>query len=228
MKCKILKKYRDERGNEAYEIQCPGWSESKEYKKNIGRQCLVGKEFIDEKDPDMYRYSDEGTNDSIELEPVELILDNESNGYYQIDHKNKKGDDDRDWIHRIICYSWRLEYNLDKDEVDHVDRNKLNNHLSNLKPVPAFANSAKEFKHNNPSAREHMSKSIMNTFKLANYSDLIRAMKFLLEQEEYLVINELSKDIDQNGLKRLIYILEKQGYTVKKDDGDDDSSSVKV
>lgn len=214
--CKILKKYLDERNIETYELSCPDFDKPKLYKKNPGRQCLVGREFISADDPDIYTF-EEGYGDTITLTPIPLILDLDSNGYYQMNHKNYKGEDDKDWIHRVIAYSWLPNFNLEKDQIDHIDRNKLNNHLSNLRAISPFSNALKEFKNGNPKGREYLIESLQtklrtksgDVYKISSYTDLENGMIESLEGSGYLVINELPRDYTENQIAMLRYIVDR-------------------
>ncbi len=49
-------------------------------------------------------------------------------GYRRIGYKNKHYQ-----VHRIVCYAFHYKFEIDKRLVDHIDRNKQNNHASNLR-----------------------------------------------------------------------------------------------
>jgi hypothetical protein len=224
MKYKILKKYRDERGMEAYEL-IP--FESKEthgkiYKKNAFRQCMVGREFVDENNPDMFTYSNE-TDESIDLEVLRVFLDFSSNGYYQLEYTDKAGRKNKDFVHRVICYSFNSKYDTEKNEVHHVDKNKLNNRAENLMPTTPLFNSAAEFKTKNPKAREYMCKAINDEFRMTDYSDLVTASIEIVRDAEYYVFNEISK-LNENEIKAMVYLLGKHGYDFNKKDNKENES----
>jgi predicted HTH domain antitoxin len=195
------------------------------YRKNLFRQCLIGKYFVDDNNPDMFTFSNE-TDTDIDLEVLHVFEDFSSNGYYQLEYTDKSGKTQKDFVHRVVCFTWNEKYDSFKDEVHHKDRNKKNNRADNLIPVPPFFNSAAELKANNPKAKEYLS-SVINS-EAFNYESLVISSRMVLEEESYFTFNELS-ELDKKTFNAMKYLLEKNGYKVEKDDDDDkDSSPVKV
>jgi len=221
MTYKILKKYRGPRGFETiYELEplnnvnniAPAL-----YVKNEHRQCMVGKNFVDQANPDMFTFSNE-TATTIDMQVLTVFIN--LSGYYQMDYIDKLGKTQQDFVHRVVCYSWDPSYDLVKHEVHHRDRNKLNNRADNLIPVPPLFNSAMEFKAKNPEARSYMGRAISDERKMESYSDLIKVSKMLLEEENHYVFNELSM-LSKEETRAMIYVLEKLGYKIIEDNDND-------
>jgi hypothetical protein len=58
--------------------------------------------------------------------------------------------------------------------------------------------------------------AINDKYRMADYDDLIRSIKYILAKEDFVIFNELSKDMPEAELKRLVYLLDRMGYDVKK------------
>jgi hypothetical protein len=219
MKYKILKKYIED-SLETYELipfESNSSNKSKLYRKNLGRQVMVGKEFTDQENPDIFTFSNE-TSDSIDMEVKEIVYDFFTSGYYNLEYIDKDGKVARDAVHRVVCFAWNPDYDPFKHEVHHIDRNKLNNRADNLMAVPPLFNAAVEFKAGNPEARKYMSAAIISDKKTPSYSDFLDTCRIALEQERYFVFNELMLNPSKDILLAMKYILEKNGFSVTKKD----------
>jgi len=192
------------------------------YRKNIKRQCFVGKYFVDDVNPDMFTFSNE-TDETIDLEVLRVFED--LSGYYQLEYLDGNGRSQKDYVHRVICFAWNNKYDSNKHEVHHKNRNKKDNRADNLVPVTAFFNSAIELKANNPKAGEYLSTAV--TSDIFNYDELVTSSKMILEEESYFIFNEIS-ELDKKTLKAMKYLLEKNGYKIEKDDDEEDGSAVLV
>jgi hypothetical protein len=210
--------------NNQYELLFPGEKQSRIYHKNVGRNIFIGRNSTDRNNIDAYYYSNE-TGTTIDLDKVTYFL---SKGYINVDLRNCA--DKNEYLHRMVAYSWVPGYNSKKDDVDHISGDKEDNRPENLEPAPPFANSCKEFKRNNPKAREYMTKAINDERRMADYSDLISSARFMLKKEDCLVVNKFSKNLTEEDISSLIYILEKLGYDVKKkgETDDDDKTPIGV
>lgn len=191
-------------------------AEPKLYKKNSGRQVMVGREFQDQYNPDIFTYSNE-TADSIDMEVKTLIYDFSSNGYYHIEFIDKEGKTVRDAVHRIVCFAWNPNYDFVKHEVHHKDRNKLNNRADNLVPIRPLLNSAIEFKSGNPDARKYLIAAMSSEKKMSDYNDLLESCKEVVQFESNYIFNELVQNPSKELLAAMKYVLEKNGYKVEKD-----------
>jgi len=103
-------------------------------------------------------------------------------GYYIVSlYKNKKYKSFR--IHRLVALHY-LERVEGKDEVDHIDRDKTNNHVSNLRWCNHSENNInKGVHHNNKLGIKHIIK-IGNIYKLQINRNGNRHVKYLKTLEE--------------------------------------------
>jgi hypothetical protein len=224
-KYKIIGKYQNKRDMTVYRLVEEGSENTKpkEYVKNIKRQCMVGKEYIDEHNTDVFTFDNE-TVDTIELAPLNVYVS--LAGYCEFDYIDDNGKNSAEQLHRTIAYSWFPNYDLTKHEVHHIDGSKLNNRLDNLLACTPFFNSYLEFKRGNSNAKKYLVKAIENDFKMRSYLDMVAAAKEIVESEKIYTFNEVT-DNSKETINAMKYVLEKNGYTVTKND-DDDSSPVKV
>jgi len=209
MKCKILNHDSIEK---TYNIKFPDGTE-RVLHKNIGRNIMIGKNSHDTTNIEAYYFSNEMTT-SIELEQAKTTIN--MGGYVEVELKGIKGKPE--FLHRMVAYSFIPFYNSKKDEVDHINGNKLDNRLENLSAVPPFYNAAKEFKNKNHKAKDYMKEAIDDVYKMADFEDLMYAVKFMLREENFIVFNEVSNDLTEKEIKAMIYFLEKNGFKVIKDD----------
>jgi hypothetical protein len=210
MKCRIL---NYDAINKIYVVETPE-GKTIDLQKNTGRNLMIGKNSASFDLTEAFYYSNE-TGTSIDLEPAAKKVD--VGGYVVVELVNC-GKDKEEWMHRMVAYSWIPGYDSKKDHVDHVNGDKQDNRLENLETVPSFYNAAKEFRNKNSRAKEYMMEAIRDPFRMADYDDLVSAMKYTLRKEDYIVTNELSKDLTEEDIKRLVYLMDRLGYDVKKRD----------
>ena len=77
-------------------------------------------------------------------------------GYKYVDLRDKEHKRHKSYIHRLIALQW-IENLTDFKEVDHIDRNKTNNILENLRWVDRFINRKNQTRYdegNTPEALE--------------------------------------------------------------------------
>jgi hypothetical protein len=175
-----------------------------EYNKNVGRNLLVGKNSMGKDNLDVYYFSNE-TLTSIDLEVPTSDLN--EGGYIKVYLKDS--DEKEEILHRMIAYSWIPEFKPGINDIDHIDGNKLNNTVTNLKAVPPLYNAYKEFKNGNMNARTYLSNAVKDTRKIANTKDFLDAVIFILREEGYIVVNEVSTNLSEHEVNALIYLLKK-------------------
>jgi hypothetical protein len=203
----ILNNYPDpdKRNFTVYILLIEGESKSRELVHNTGRDLLVGKNFIDEKDPDIFILNKRLPGDKLDIDIANVYVDD--GGYYRVDCKNNQYDSynnklniststDKgyDWIHRVILYSFDNKYDSSKDDVEHIDRDKSNNKLENLRAVPKLYNVMKEYKHDNYKASEYFA----NIAKKVTYENFIKSALLALEDEGYTIIPPKDDDDDSS------------------------------
>jgi len=152
LKCEIINSI-----NQIYTIKFPdGRIDS--YHKNIGRNLFVGKKSFGCGIADLFYYSKE-TGTSIDLEPA--IVNVREDQYTDVLIRGCK--EKTELLHKIVAFSWcnkpNIEFYL---EVDHIDRNKLNNKPENLQYLPPLVNSFKEIMNNNPNGKSYFEKKLAN------------------------------------------------------------------
>jgi hypothetical protein len=98
-------------------------------------------EFFLECDDDdyqgMYAVSDRGTVLNLRTEKI-LNQRVDTNGYLQVNFYGKSKNTSR-FVHRLLAKAW-IKNTENKPQVDHIDRNKQNNALSNLRWVTCQEN----------------------------------------------------------------------------------------
>lgn len=183
----------DRRGFITYKILLEGETEARELVYNTGRELLVGKNFVDEKDPDIFVINKKNSMTQWDIDFANVYVD--EGNYYRVDCKNEyaKYDDKGnktvvnnsfDWVHRVILFSFDGKYDSSREDVEHMDRNKSNNKLENLRAVPKLYNVMKEFKYNNYNA----SKYLGEITKKVTYENFIESALLALQDEGYTVI----------------------------------------
>ena len=91
-----------------------------------------------------------------------------NNGYYNIG-LFKNGKQKYFYIHRLVGLHY-LENVEDKNEIDHIDRNKTNNHISNLRWVNKSENQLnKGVSKNNVLGIKHIRKTKYDTYRFQIY-----------------------------------------------------------
>ncbi len=135
MKCKYTK--LDEM---TYKIQFPDGERL--YKKNVGRNCMVGeKSYGEGQTVDIY-YFDELSQTTIDLELANSTKT--IDGYILVTLKNFK-ERSAELAHRMVCWSWNGAFPNDY-EVDHINGNKSDNSPTNLQAVPPAVNAFRALK----------------------------------------------------------------------------------
>ena len=108
---------------------CTGW---KELDKNFFKMKDGGFSFVP---PERYYYiAPHGVIVSMLYQKPHLMKGSLQNGYPRFKFVNKNGSYKNCLLHRLVCYHFRGGFAEDemKDQVDHIDGKKNNNHVYNL------------------------------------------------------------------------------------------------
>lgn len=145
----------------------------------------------------MYEISEDGRHVRNVKSKHELRQQLTDKGYYRV-HVSIKGKDRKVFVHNLVAECW-LGPKPDGLETDHIDRNKSNNHYSNLRYVThstncinktwtdARANSAKK-------AREVQYKPVyVNDVKFKNKADAARYIAEQTGKNWRTIVNRLGK-----------------------------------
>lgn len=123
----------------------------------------------------LYRVSQYGRVESLPRSCKEgriLKLINHSNGYYSCG-LTKRSIQKQYKVHRLVMMAFRGESKL---EVNHIDGNKRNNHLSNLEYCTVAQNAKHAFK-----LGLRCNKGANNSFKKLNDNDIINIRKLFIK-----------------------------------------------
>jgi hypothetical protein len=163
-----------------YEIQFP---EGKRlYKKNVGRNCMVGeKSYGDAESLDIYYFNE------VSQTMIDLELATSSINYEKYVVVNVKGAKDRftEYAHRIVCWSWNGPFPNDY-EVDHINGNKSDNSPSNLEAVPPIVNAfraLKNYGYGDEAWKKYSDILIGHLSKAKNPRELIKMMEDVIKYE---------------------------------------------
>lgn len=102
-------------------------------------------------------------------------------GYYCINIKKKKY-----YAHRLVAMAYLDTPPPEKNQVNHIDGNKLNNHVSNLEWVTHNENS-KHSKQTNPQQYAHLQKKV--AMKDINTGEIIKIFNGLKEAAKFTKVN---------------------------------------
>jgi hypothetical protein len=163
-----------------YEIHFP---EGKRlYKKNVGRNCMVGeKSYGHGNSVDIYYFSE------ISQTMIDLELAKSTPGlgdYIIVTLKGVKGKDS-EYAHRIVCWSWNGPF-PNNYEVDHINGNKHDNVPSNLEAVPNVVNAfraLKNYGYGSENWEKRMEDLTKHISKAQNPGEVLRMMEAVIRYE---------------------------------------------
>lgn len=120
-----------------------------------------------------------------------LINNRESGGYYKINLRNKNQISKAFFIHYLVYISFNNDYDS-KKIIDHIDGNKLNNNVINLRCVSASENVRNAYKNNDKMYQQKIIQAFdndNNLIKEFNTSD--DARKFINQKNKSGIANAL-------------------------------------
>lgn len=175
-----------------------------ELQKNIRRNILIGKNSRDFSSSEAFYYYNE-KDFTIELERAKMWVDIGNYVKVQFVATLREGDKVmEDWLHRMVAYSWIPGYDSKRDDVDHINRNKQDNRVENLRAVNPIENSFKELKAKNPRGAEYMREAMGDGFRNQTAEDYERAFRQTLESNNHIVFNTVSDGLSESELKTLM------------------------
>ena len=105
-----------------------------------------------------YEISDSGLVRDSKKELMSFSICKENTNFYIRYTLSKNGKKETFQAHRLVALNYAPNINADKLQIDHLDNNGLNNHISNLEWVTASENIQRSFTRNNTSKIEICSK----------------------------------------------------------------------